>query len=147
MTSHPSAHIPVPPNHPYTLLRPLTAVRIDLLHPTTPELENQQCVLSYCCPNHSLGHLPALVLALYACHTLDRLPQPLQCLLWSLICRPEKLMGWLVLLSTTYWVNRFRNLGYSRLYTALSTDAGAHPPGLTVWGWMGVSYGEGLKLL
>ena len=40
-------------------------------------------------------------------------------------------MGLLLVLSITYCVNLFRNLGYSRLYTALRTEAGAHPPGLT----------------
>ena len=33
--------------------------------------------------------------------------------------------------SITYAVNLLRNLGYSLLYTALSTEAGAQPPGLT----------------
>lgn len=58
--------------------------------------------------------------------------QPLQCLLWSLIFKPEKAMGWSAHLSTTYWVNLFRNFGYSRLYTERRTEAGAHPPGFTV---------------
>lgn len=31
----------------------------------------------------------------------------------------------------TYVVKRFRNLGYSRLYTARRTEGGAQPPGLT----------------
>lgn len=33
--------------------------------------------------------------------------------------------------SSTQLVNRFRNLGYSRLYTARRTPAGAQPPGFT----------------
>ena len=36
-----------------------------------------------------------------------------------------------LVLSMTYCVNLLRNLGYSLLQTALSTEAGAQPPGLT----------------
>lgn len=50
----------------------------------------------------------------------------------GITCRSQNKMGFPVVFSWTQEVNRLRNLGYSLLATARSTEAGAQPPGFTV---------------
>ena len=42
------------------------------------------------------------------------------------------MIGWFLVLLTTYDVKLRRNLGHSLLEIARTTDAGAQPPGLTI---------------